>query len=302
MGTDEIKMPEGYAEMLKAAQEQAIKAAQAQAQAMLGNMPGVQFADMEEIQKQMQAGMPDMAQIQAIQAQMQGTIQEMMSNPESFCSWEIEKANDGKLDDKQLYLLAFGAPLFVYNSENVDSYDSQYDVETTKQQMEEWWGIQDHDSAIDTIQWLFDEGHHAKADAVLRLILDNADSIPADLADKYDDVRTILNYMLENQYCTTEDIPGSAMAWDLVRVVNVARWTHHCGYIDTAEMWQIINLAAEASVQNFASWEEYGKSFAFGRGVWQGDEDDCEAAMEIVDTLLKNEESPWKKFAWNEKA
>ena len=104
MGTDEIKMPEGYAEMLKAAQEQAIKAAQAQAQAMLGNMPGVQFADMEEIQKQMQAGMPDMAQIQAMQAQMQGTIQEMMSNPESFCSWEIEKANDGKLDDKQLYL------------------------------------------------------------------------------------------------------------------------------------------------------------------------------------------------------
>lgn len=58
MGTDEFKMPEGYAEMVKAAQEQAIKAAQAQAQAMLGNIPGVQIPNMEEIQKQMQAGMP----------------------------------------------------------------------------------------------------------------------------------------------------------------------------------------------------------------------------------------------------
>ena len=113
MGTDEFKMPEGYAEMVKAAQEQAIKAAQAQAQAMLGNIPGVQIPNMEEIQKQMQAGMPDLAQIQAMQAQMQNAFQEIISNPESLSEWDIERANDGKLNEKQLYLLAFGAPLFV---------------------------------------------------------------------------------------------------------------------------------------------------------------------------------------------
>ncbi len=299
MGTDEFKMPEGYAEMVKAAQEQAIKAAQAQAQAMLGNIPGVQIPNMEEIQKQMQAGMPDLAQIQAMQAQMQNAFQEIISNPESLSEWDIERANDGKLNEKQLYLLAFGAPLFVYNSENVDSYDSQYDVEITKQQMDEWWGIQDHDSAIDTVQWLCQEGHHAKADAVLRLILSNAESIPAELADKYDDVRTILNYMLENQLCTIEEIPVSSMAWDLVRVVNVARWTQQCGYITTDEMWQIMNVAAEMATQNFASWEEYGRSFAFGRGVWHGDEDDCETAQDIVNTLLKKEESPWIQLSWN---
>lgn len=299
MGTDEFKMPEGYAEMMKAAQEQAIKAAQAQAQAMLGNIPGVQLPNMEEIQKQMQAGMPDLAQIQAMQAQMQNAFQEIISNPESLSEWDIERANDGKLDEKQLYLLAFGAPLFVYNSENVDSYDSQYDVEITKQQMDEWWGIQDHDSAIDTVQWLCNEGHHAKADAVLRLILGNAESIPAELADKYDDVRTILNYMLENQLCTIEEIPESSMAWDLVRVVNVARWTQQCGYINIDEMWQIMNVAAELATQNFASWEEYGRSFAFGRGVWQGDEDDCETGQDIVNTLLEKEGSPWIQFSWN---
>lgn len=299
MGTDEFKMPEGYAEMVKAAQEQAIKAAQAQAQAMLGNIPGVQIPNMEEIQKQMQAGMPDLAQLQAMQAQMQNAFQEIISNPESLSEWDIERANDGKLNEKQLYLLAFGAPLFVYNSENVDSYDSQYDVEITKQQMDEWWGIQDHDSAIDTVQWLCNEGHHAKADAVLRLILSNAESIPAELADKYDDVRTILNYMLENQLCTIEEIPVSSIAWDLVRVVNVARWTQQCGYITTDEMWQIMNVAAEMATQNFASWEEYGRSFAFGRGVWHGDEDDCETAQDIVNTLLQKEESPWIQFSWN---
>lgn len=297
MGTSDMKMPEGYEEMVKAAQEQAIKAAQA----MLENMPGIQMPDMAEIQKQMQAGMPDMAQMQAMQAQMQGAFQDMMSNPETFLSeWDIEQANDGRLDRQQLYLLAFGAPLFVYNSENIDAIDSQYDVETTKQQMEEWWDIQDHDSAIETIEWLCNEGHHTKADAVLRLILSNAENIPAELADKYEDVHTILNYMLENELCTLEEIPVTTMAWDLVRIVNVARWTYRCGYLTIDEMWQAMTIAAILSVQHFASWEEYGRSFAMGRGMWHGDEDDCETAQDIVNTLLEKEESPWKKFSWKE--
>lgn len=124
---------------------------------------------------------------------------------------------------------------------------------------------------------------------------------PAELADKYDDVRTILNYMLENQLCTIEEIPVSSMAWDLVRVVNVARWTQQCGYITTDEMWQIMNVAAEMATQNFASWEEYGRSFAFGRGVWHGDEDDCETAQDIVNTLLKKKNPPGYNYPGTKK-
>ena len=58
-------------------------------------------------------------------------------------------------------------------------------------------------------------------------------------------------------------------------------------------------FAADAARGHFASWEEYGRSFAFGRGVWHGDEDDCQIAWEIVTTLLEEETSPWRHIHWN---
>ena len=54
------------------------------------------------------------------------------------------------------------------------------------------------------------------------------------------------------------------------------------------------------SRENFASWEEYGRSFAFGRGVWHGDEEECQTAWEIVSELFENEASPWRQIPWNE--
>ena len=50
--------------------------------------------------------------------------------------------------------------------------------------------------------------------------------------------------------------------------------------------------------EHFASWEEYGRSFAFGRGVWHGDEEDCQIAWEIVSELFENETSPWRQISW----
>lgn len=65
------------------------------------------------------------------------------------------------------------------------------------------------------------------------------------------------------------------------------------------EMWQIMQIAADTAVEHFSSWEEYGRSFIMGRGVWHGDPDDSETAYDIVSLLLENEESPWKQQHWS---
>ena len=54
-------------------------------------------------------------------------------------------------------------------------------------------------------------------------------------------------------------------------------------------MWQVMQVAADAARGTSASWEEYGRSFAMGRGVWHGDEEDCQTAWKIVTALLEEE-------------
>ena len=120
-----------------------------------------------------------------------------------------------------------------------------------------------------------------------------------DPEEKAGDVRLISEWMIENGCCTAETLPKTAIAWDLVRIANLGRWAFHAGYLSEEEMWQVMQVAADAARGHFASWEEYGRSFAFGRGVWHGDEDDCQTAWEIVTTLLEEETSPWRHIHWN---
>lgn len=120
-------------EIARAAQEAAIKSAMEQAQLMLGNIPGMNMQ--AQIMAQMQAAVPNLADIQAQQATM-GTLgdtdtvrnagmknmndavditQSLMNldfNADDFFddndSWEIKRSKDGTLNSEQLRLLALG--------------------------------------------------------------------------------------------------------------------------------------------------------------------------------------------------
>ncbi len=326
--TKENAYPQSPEEMAKAAQEAAVKAAMEQAQAMLGNIPGFQMPEgiQEQLMAQMGAGMPDMAAAQAqheamlkaagvdpasvAQAGRQNMayarqmMQEMM---DAFGSdgWTINKTGDGKLDAAQLRLLAFGAPMLVYNDENVDSIDCPAeDVESIRSTIESWWNVTDHESTLEIVKWLLEEGHHADADEAMKELRKRglagiSQEERDDEESKMGDVCLIAESMKENGWCPGGQMPGSVIAWDLVRVVNLGRWAYLCGYLTEDEMWQIMQLAADTALEHFSSWEEYGMSFVMGRGVWHGDPDDSETAYEIVSLLLKDNESPWKESNFN---
>ena len=326
--TKENAYPQSPEEMAKAAQEAAVKAAMEQAQAILGNIPGFQMPEgiQEQLMAQMGAGMPDMAAAQAQHEAMlkaagvdpasvaqagrqnmayaQQMMQEMM---DAFGSdgWTINKTGDGKLDAAQLRLLAFGAPMLVYNDENVDSIDCPAeDVESIRSTIESWWNVTDHESTLEIVKWLLEEGHHADADEAMKELRKRglagiSQEERDDEESKMGDVCLIAESMKENGWCPGGQMPGSVIAWDLVRVVNLGRWAYLCGYLTEDEMWQIMQLAADTALEHFSSWEEYGMSFVMGRGVWHGDPDDSETAYEIVSLLLKDNESPWKESNFN---
>ena len=254
---------------------------------------------------------------QMMQEMMGGALGEAMSQSDAIAQmmeafggsedagWTISRAGDGKLDAAQLRLLAFGAPMLVYNDENVDSVDCPAeDVESIRSTISNWWNVTDRESTLEIVKWLLEEGHHAEADKALEKVrkrgIENISQEERDDEEsKMGDVCLIAESMDENGWCPGGQMPGSVIAWDLVRLVNLGRWAYLCGYVNEDEMWQIMQVAADTALEHFSSWEEYGTSFIMGRGVWHGDPDDSETAYEIVSLLLEDDESPWKKTNFN---
>lgn len=320
-----------------------MKAAMEQAQALYGDMSGFHVPDMAEAQEQLMneaSGIPGVAEAYAYQAEMMkqagidpqamqevyrqnlGAARQMMEQAMSGIasgneyegyanffgadtsdSWEIMRSECSNLSEEQLRLLAYGAPLCVYNGDYVDSVESTTDVDTLKEMLEEWWEVTDPKSASETVAWLLNAGQHEAADPALAEILkrgveDISEAERCDDENKIADVCTIAEFVLEAKEASIDILPKTVIAWDLVRAVNVARWAFLCGYMAESEMWQIAKTVAAKAKEIFDSWEEYGSSFAVGRGVWQGDTEDYETADEVVSTLLENEASPWTQIEW----
>ena len=309
-----FQMPEGMQEHLMeqmGAGMPDMAAAQAQHEAML-KAAGI---DPETVA---QAGRQNMAYAQQMmQGMMDGTLGGALSQSDAMAQmmevfgdsedagWTISRADDGKLDAAQLRLLAFGAPMLVYNDENVDSIDCpEEDVESIRSTIESWWNVTDRESTLEIVKWLLEEGHHAEADEALEKVrkrgIENISQEERDDEEsKMGDVCLIEESMEENGWCPGGQMPDSVIAWDLVRVVNLGRWAYLCGYVNEDEMWQIMQVAADTALGHFSSWEEYGASFVMGRGVWHGDPEDSETAYEIVSLLLEDDESPWKESNFN---
>ena len=336
MANEKMK-PQSPEEIARAAQEAALE----RMRAMMGSIPGMSdMPDMGNMQArimaQMQAAVPDLAEIQAQQAAMgtlggvdaaavaeaarqnmaqaavtmqamqDGSLEKELREANAAAldwlgeddGWEIKHAATCRLTAEQRRLMAYAAPLLVYNDEAVDAVESEILPETYRAQLQSWWDITDRDSTLGIVQWLLHEGHHADADAALALMRgDQSDA--GDPEEKAEDVQSIAAFMIGNGYGTAETLPQTVIAWDLVRIANLGRWALHAGYFSEEEMWQVMQVAADAAREHFSSWEEYGRSFAMGRGVWHGDEEDCQTAWEIVTTLLEEETSPWRQIPWN---
>ncbi len=335
MANEKMK-PQSPEEIARAAQEAALE----QMRAMMGSIPGMpDMGDIQaQIMARMQAAVPDLAEIQAQQAAMgtlggvdaaavaeaarhnmaqaaatmqamqDGSLEKELREANAAAldwlgeddGWEIKHAGTCRLTAEQRLLMAFAAPLLVYNDEAVDAVESEILPETYRAQLQSWWNITDRDSTLGIVQWLLHEGHHADADAALAALQGRDPETDAgDPEEKAEDVQFIVEWMIKNGCCTAETLPQTVIAWDLVRIANLGRWALHAGYLSEEEMWQVMQVAADAAREHFASWEEYGRSFAFGRGVWHGDEEDCQTAWEIVATLLEEETSPWRQIPWN---
>lgn len=62
----------------------------------------------------------------------------------------------------------------------------------------------------------------------------------------------------------------NTVAWDMGRMVNVARYSYDCGYISESQAWEYIFFAEKKSALSYPDWAAFGKAYVIGRAMWGG--------------------------------
>lgn len=76
---------------------------------------------------------------------------------------------------------------------------------------------------------------------------------------------------------------GSTYAWDVCRLVALAKWCYWLDYISLEEMWSFVERGAQHASTVGLDWREYTISFLMGRLVaGHGIEDICDDCQELL--------------------
>jgi hypothetical protein len=97
----------------------------------------------------------------------------------------------------------------------------------------------------------------------------------------------------------------STLAWDMGRLVNIARWSYDLEYITEIEAWGAIYVAYEQVLKMYGHWQEFANGYLLGRAMWGGTSGmlaspfsmtriiKLKTIIEITKCMLKYKGSPW---------
>ena len=166
------------------------------------------------------------------------------------------------LTDNQRWALAAAAQLTAINGDSHDTLNPNpvKDSSDWGVALAHWWEVNDHEEAVEQLQSLKQSGHRVE----FREVLDH-----------------------------------DVLAWDLVRLINVARWAYASRYLKEDEAWSYILDAATELHRTYGSWEQLANDYVLGHDVWAGETDARfnKVTAELLDT--DNPLSPWNRVAWD---
>lgn len=194
------------------------------------------------------------------------------------------------LTEDQQNMLLYGGILGSRNEDSFNELDGDYyEIETT---LDEYWGINDSSTAIETLDWLVQEGHRINGNEFLT-VLKNGEE---DQYENFEDIKALYdscNTMLLEIGVSQDSLNNvkTIGAWDYDRIVNVARWSYSAKYITEEQAWSYIQKAREMARSEFNSWDEYFTSHVYGRSIaYDGDPSELRSVGEF---LLKDNSSIW---------
>jgi len=175
------------------------------------------------------------------------------------------------------FALAMGAHLAIPNGTLLNDWPLKAGLVSVWWGLRFSWGVKNKEQALALMDMMFERS------------LDTEKELPSEIAIAYFGKKKLdVNYRINNA------------AWDLGRLVNVARWCERLGYISKDELRRRIVQAAQLAQRHYRSWEEFSLGYLVGRFEWGGRNTMMDDLVRINASLLKHPRSPWVNLPWNE--
>ena len=195
------------------------------------------------------------------------------------------------------------------NSEQNGYYCNCMETESDKVdvggRLRDYYGIVDTETAFETLSWLFNRGHNVYFEAIRPIISNSSQEFNVDVLLEEEKDRSLMSYVSnikESLEVVVDEhvITGasefktlSAKAWDLGRLVMIARCCCDLGYISEEQAWQFIMTSYECAREIYHNWGEFAKGYIIGRCMWGGNDGSLYGIISIAQGLLNDENSPW---------
>ncbi len=125
-----------------------------------------------------------------------------------------------------------------------------------------------------------------------------------DRAQRYFEVlknKTVLNELKQLGIFTFDsEIEIGVVGYDAAMLVGQARKAFTAGIISEEEAWKVINFARDLAVQQFNSWDDFGKSFILGFALdMKADYKEYrKEVFHIYQQVTEHPNSPWNTIQW----
>jgi hypothetical protein len=221
------------------------------------------------------------------------------------------------------------------NSEQITAYTDSLTTGLPKdriiQGLTEAWGIYSQEDAYETIEWIQKGGHSVAFNVIVpcititdegernrqiekklkeepeRIIFSakNQEELEEKFEGELERLTEFAGHLIECIAARGNDpvaafnetnIRKGILAWDLGRLIIIARMCYDIGYIDEKTAWGIITNAYETAVKEFRDWHEVAVSYLIGRGAWGGNTMMLDGLYSIAETAFEDDTSPWKNF------
>jgi hypothetical protein len=217
------------------------------------------------------------------------------------------------LTPAQQWAIACGADLALMNGQYLNDLTTGFAKQDCRDLLSEWWDIDSKEEVLETIDWLFREGHRIQYDIIWQAM--NAISIKESkaflrehvVANKMEEeaamqrlrnMRDALELFNEHNLIGKDTQPDM-LIWDYARIINLTRGSFDAGYLTREEALDIIIRCVEPIRKTYSSWKQLSVSYQFARCVWNGvDEDVFEEMTAGMQLLLTDSNSPWVKMTW----